>query len=63
MSKVLIKREALAKVFEANDVRQIETLLREHSAITDPVDMPPPATDLASTMALLNALRVRLLGG
>lgn len=62
MSKVLVKREDLSKVFQPGDVRTVETLMREHTAITDPADMPPPATDLPSAIALLNAIRLRLIG-
>lgn len=61
MSKVLIDRKALSKVFEPGDVRQFETLQREHTAMTDPDGMPGPASDLASAIALLNAIRARLI--
>lgn len=63
MSKVSIDRKALSAVFAPGDVRQMETLMREHTALTDPAALPPAATDLASAIALLNAIRARLLGG
>lgn len=57
-----IKRETLAKVFPNQEaIVAVEQTFRKVDEMTA-AGLPPPATDLASAIALLNAIRARLAG-
>lgn len=53
-----IKRATLQKVFpDQESIVAVEQLFRRVDALVVPTALPPAATDLASALALLNALR------
>lgn len=58
-----IKRASLQRAFpDQESIVAMEQLFRASDRITTAKDMPPPATDLDSAIALLNAIRARLIG-
>lgn len=59
MPKFSTDRKALSKILPPGDVVQFEGMQRTLTKLTT-TELPPPATDLASTMALLNAIRALL---